>query len=58
MGMNREQEKKINGAYPITITLAGNIEVSRICRTMQEAYQVGLRELKNITHNPIFPDGF
>ena len=49
---------KINGAYPITITLAGNIEVSRICRSMQEAYKVGLRELKNITHNPIFPDGF
>ena len=44
--------------HPITITLAGNIEVSKICRSMQEAYRIGLRELKNITHNPIFPDDF
>ena len=48
---------KINGVYPITITVARNIKIAKICKSMQEAYNVGLRELKNITNNPIFPDG-
>ena len=48
---------RINGSYPAVIFAGSRIEEVKLCNSMQEAYEVGLYELKKISGSTILPTG-
>ena len=48
---------RINGSYPAVIFAGSRIEEVKLCNSMQEAYEVGLSELKKISGSTILPTG-
>ena len=48
---------RINGSYPAVIFAGSRIEEVKLCNSMQEAYEVGLSELKKMSGSTILPNG-
>ena len=48
---------KVNGSYPAVIFAGSRIEEVKLCNSMQEAYEVGLSELKKVSGSTILPNG-
>ena len=48
---------RINGSYPAVLCAGSRIETIKLCNSMQEAYEVGLAKLKEMSGSTILPNG-